>query len=164
MGFPTGEWEIRRGQNPAAKSVFPSFRGGGCIESPGKARLNRPSPRSARGPLGPPSWGGRRWVVCAWVTSGGQSAWVVHSASDQVWCGGRLPVVAHTSTVEDSGVTLGYRDADSLQELRLLLACVPARTPSLLLLLPVGVVACLLSERTRFHMELFDDMPAPAGR
>ncbi len=42
-------------------------------------------------------------------------------------------MVAHT--VEDSGVTLGYRDADSLQELRLLLACVPARTPSLLLLL-----------------------------
>ena len=71
--------------------------------------------------------------MCAWITSGGQSAWVVHSASDQVWCGGRLPVVAHT--VEDSGVTLGYRDADSLQELRLLLACIPARTPSLLLLL-----------------------------
>ncbi len=43
--------------------------------------------------------------------------------------------MAHT--VEDPGVTLGYRDADSLQELRLLLACitVPARTPSLLLLL-----------------------------
>ena len=41
--------------------------------------------------------------------------------------------MAHT--VEDSGVTLGYRDADSLQELRLLLACIPARTPSLLLLL-----------------------------
>ncbi len=33
----------------------------------------------------------------------------VHCASDQVWCGGRLPIVAHT--VEDSGVTLGYRDA-----------------------------------------------------
>ncbi len=73
--------------------------------------------------------------MCVWVTSGGQSAWVVQSASDQVWCGGleRLPVVANT--VEDLGVTLGYRDADSLQELRLLLACVPARTPSLLLLL-----------------------------
>jgi hypothetical protein len=26
-------------------------------------------------------------------------------ASDQVWCGGRLPIVAYT--VEDSGVTLG---------------------------------------------------------
>jgi hypothetical protein len=70
--------------------------------------------------------------VCAWVASGGQSASVVHSASDQVWCGGRLPVVAHTVKARDSGVTLGYRDADSLQELRLLLACVPARTPSLL--------------------------------
>ena len=67
-----------------------------------------------------------------WVTSGGQSAWVVHYASDQVWCGGRLPIVAHT--VEDSGVALGYRDAGSLQELRLLLrlACVQlaARTSS----------------------------------
>ncbi len=54
-----------------------------------------------------------------------------------------LPIVAHT--VEDSGswiysesgaaLRLGYRDADSPQELRLLLACVPARTTNSLLLL-----------------------------
>ncbi len=71
--------------------------------------------------------------MCVWVTGGGQGAWVVHRASDQAWGGGRLPIVAYT--VEDSGVTLGYRDAGSLQELRLLLACVPAQTTTSLLLL-----------------------------
>ncbi len=44
-----------------------------------------------------------------------------------------MDLVAYT--VADSGVTLGYRNADSLQELRLLLACVPARTTTSLLLL-----------------------------
>ncbi len=33
----------------------------------------------------PPSLGGRRWVVCVWVTSGGPSAGVVHCASGQVY-------------------------------------------------------------------------------
>ncbi len=74
--------------------------------------------------------------MCVWVTGGGQGAWVVHRASGQVWCGGRLPIVELVAyTVEDSGVTLGYRDADSRQELRLLLACVPAGATTSLLLL-----------------------------
>ncbi len=72
-----------------------SQKGGWVVLKVHKARLNQPPP-VARGPPGPPSWGGRGWVVCAWVTSVGQSAWVVHCASDQVWCGGRLPIMAHS--------------------------------------------------------------------
>jgi hypothetical protein len=56
-------------------------------------------------------------------------------------------------TVENSGVTLGYRDADSLQELRLLLACVPARTPSLLLLLTQPLEVRLDDSLSRVELE-----------
>ncbi len=79
--------------------------------------------------------------MCVWVTSGGQSAWVVHSASDP---GGLVRWKIASRGAYSRGLSrtrelplARYRDADSLQpeELRLLLACVPARTPSLLLLL-----------------------------
>jgi hypothetical protein len=105
-----------------------------CTLAPGTSL-----PRSAKGPLGPPSWGGRHRVVYVWslvaarvrglctdtsssFNGTGRSVGGNLSAIDQVWCGhgGRLPIVAYI--VEDSarGVTLGYCDADSLQELRLL--------------------------------------------
>ncbi len=85
--------------------------------------------------IGVPQWGGTPAV--SWSAS-----------SDQGWCGGRLPhdnanrgallFQSRTPTRSPSREfrDLGYRHADSLQELRLLLlACVPARTTSSLLLL-----------------------------
>ena len=75
-------------------------------------------------------------------------------SSGQVWCGGRLPIVAHT--VEDSireNLTLGYRDADSLQELRLLLACVPTRTPSLLRVLLLTQLLEVRLDDSRVELE-----------
>ena len=41
-----------------------------------------PSARGPLGPLGPPSRGRRCWVACVRVASGGQSAWVMHCASE----------------------------------------------------------------------------------
>ena len=85
-------------------------------------------PRSARGPLGPPA--GVAAVgscVSGLLVAAKVRGLCTGLTSGQVWCGGRLPIVDLVAyTVADSGVTLGYRDADSLQELRLLLACVPA--------------------------------------
>jgi hypothetical protein len=47
-----------------------------------------------------PQLGGRHWVVYVWVTSGGQSAWVVQKKAKSLWITGRQRVLTASAVKE----------------------------------------------------------------